>query len=124
MAEAETVNRNIPLTFNKQNNPVVWLTWALRSNGLVELRAISLTQRHVRYVRAACRDPINWPGVPTVRFWTEKREAEHMLGLSMYQDGLAMRSMVQPKPGWTEIEPDPDGPVDVSDPRDVEGLDG
>ena len=119
-------DREVQLTFNERGNPVVWLTWALRENGVVELRAMSLTTAHLDYVRGCCRNDMNWPGsnltigVPTVRFWTEKREAEHLLGTAMIAGDLAMAHMVKTdRSKWLVLDPDSDGPEDATQPGNL-----
>ncbi len=89
----------IELTY-KNGHPMCWLTWIERENGLVELRAVSLTKKHAGYTRAAMNDEAKrWDSglLNIVRVWTEEREAEHFFGAAMNEQAVANIGKVMPR---------------------------
>lgn len=80
-----TVFEEPKLEFARPGTPWCWLTWAMRENGIVELRAVSLTSSHAEYSRKSLRHEDEF-GIyktnPLVRVWSEKRWAEHIYGLT------------------------------------------
>ncbi len=89
----------IELTYGKQGNPIVWVTWAQRENGLMELRSISLTKKHAGYAKKAVEHEMNHPALitPILKVWTEECEAEHVYGGTITQEWLANAKMVKPR---------------------------
>lgn len=85
--------------------PIVWLTWGLRENGLVELCTVSLTNRHANYARAIIENEIHGESnpvrIPFVRCWIERRWAEHIFGMSLDENKevLALAAMSKPRKG-------------------------
>lgn len=76
---------NKKLEFSERGVPWCWLTWALRENGLVELRAVSLTSFHAEYARKSLKEEQRvgcYNDNPLVRTWSEKRWTEHIYGLN------------------------------------------
>lgn len=65
--------------------PLITMTWILRQNGLVELRAISISKRHKKYSAgvgvAEVKEHEGSTAVfAVIRSWQEEREADHLFG--------------------------------------------
>lgn len=86
--------------FNPQDNPVVWIVWTQRENGLMELRSISLSRRHAGYAKRNIETyEVGHPAMVTAitRVWIEECEANHVYGGSVSQTWLANAKMVKPR---------------------------
>ena len=96
-------HNHIRLTYDTWNRPMCWLLWGLRENGLVELRSVSLTEKHATAALESAKHEIEFYSDqskfnPTIRVWNEQRQAEHIYGASIAGEMMALASMTIPKP--------------------------
>ncbi|KKM73587.1 hypothetical protein LCGC14_1408960 [marine sediment metagenome] len=91
--------KKIELTYFN-NKPIVWLTWAERENGLIELRAVSLTEKHAEYSLGTTKEEVTRQAHnKVIRVWSEKREAEHLYGYGMTKELIALARRSLPREG-------------------------
>jgi hypothetical protein len=89
--------RKIKITYEK-GVPVVWLVWAERQTGLIELRSVSLTETHAGYAKAMIENEIERPSpIPVVNTWIEKVQAEHCFAFGMEREMMALARRCSPK---------------------------
>lgn len=83
-----------------EQQPMIWLVWAVRKNGLVELRSVSLTREHadvaLTYVRKN-EPPAFRPQLELERTWIEERRANHIYGASMASEMMALAAKTKPR---------------------------
>lgn len=112
--------KTVELRLSARNNPLLWLTWAKRKNGLAELRCVSFSEesalRAKSYLEtnealktesdAKVFDALEPErqrlfksayGNPVVRCWTEQVEAEHVFGAGMLSEIMALAESTMPR---------------------------
>ena len=112
--------KDITVTLSQRNNPILWLTWARRKNGLAELRCISFAadraKRALEYLEtneklktqhdAKVYNAMSVEeqrvfkaayGNPVVQCWTEEVEADHVFGAGMLKDLMALAEFTKPR---------------------------